>query len=174
MVLARIIDDLLDISRIQQGAPLPLHRNDNDLVGLITAILRQYETLDQTHTFVLKVNTDNPPSLKFDSDRITQVLENLFSNAVKYSTPGSTVNTTVETTDQSVIVTISDHGIGMTREEIEQIFDNFYRADQSDTSIGGLGLGMSIVKQIIESHGGQILVESTLGQGTSISFTLPA
>ena len=73
-----------------------------------------------------------------------------------------------------LMVTIADQGIGMNKEEIENIFDHFYRADQSDTSIGGLGLGMSIVKQIIESHNGSIKVESTPGKGTRIAFTLPA
>jgi signal transduction histidine kinase len=96
------------------------------------------------------------------------------SNAVKYSSPGSTISTTVGTEDDHLMITIADQGIGMSKEEAENIFDHFYRADQSDTSIGGLGLGMSIVKQIVESHGGSIEVESTPGQGTCISFTLPA
>lgn len=173
-VLARIIDDLLDISRIQKGIPLPLRLDDTDLSGLVTKIVRQHETLNQEHTFTLEIKTVNTPTPKFDGDRITQVLENLLSNAVKYSSSGSTISTTIDTANDDFIVTIADQGVGMTEEEITHIFDNFYRADQSNTSIGGLGLGMSIVKQIVESHGGTIEVKSTPGQGTSISFTLPA
>jgi PAS domain S-box-containing protein len=172
--LARIIDDLFDISRIQEGKPLPLHRYDNDLVGLVTRIHSQYQTLNPEHNFSLDISTTNPPNLKFDRDRITQILENLLNNAVKYSEPGSSINTTITSTNDQVRVTISDQGIGMSEEEATHIFDNFYRADQSDTSIGGLGLGMSIVKQIIDSHNGSIEVESAINQGTRISFTLPA
>lgn len=174
LVLARIIEDLLDISRIQKGALLPLHIANNDLIGLVSGIVLQYETLNPDHTFELKVDIENPLTINFDRDRIVQVLENLLTNAVKYSSPGSTINTTINISGKSLQVTITDNGIGMTKEEVEHIFDHFYRADQSDTSIGGLGLGMSIVKQIVESHGGTIRVESTSGQGTSISFTLPA
>jgi PAS domain S-box-containing protein len=172
--LAQIIDDLLDISRIQEGTPLPLHRTDSDLTGLVTSIVHQYEALSPEHNFTLEIRGANPLSLEFDRDRITQVLENLLSNATKYSSPDSTISTTVEIKSNHFMVTIADQGIGMSKEEIENIFDHFYRADQSDTSIGGLGLGMSIVKQIVESHGGSIEVASTPGQGTSISFTLPS
>ena len=173
LVLSRIIDDLLDISRIQKGVPLPLNRVDNDLVDLVTNIVQQYKTLSPKHIFSLEIDVDSPPSLAFDRDRITQVLENLITNAVKYSSPDSTITATINASGKYIQTTITDNGIGMTKEEVEHIFDHFYRADQSDTSIGGLGLGMSIVKQIVESHGGTIQVESTSGQGTSISFTIP-
>ncbi len=173
-VLARIIDDLLDVSRLQKGTPLPLHLNDIDLLRLVTDIVRQHETLNQDHTFTLEIKTAKLLTREFDQDRITQVLENLLSNAIKYSDSGSTISTTLDATDDNFRVTITDQGIGMTEEEMAQMFDHFYRADQSDTSIGGLGLGMSIVKQIVESHSGAIKIESTPGQGTRISFTLPA
>lgn len=172
--LARIIDDLLDISRIQKGTPLPLYRTDNDLTGLVSSLGNQYQTLNPDHKFKMEIKRDNRPNLLFDRDRIAQVLENLLSNAVKYSSPGSTITATIDAIGDTPRVSISDEGIGMSKDEIEHIFDNFYRVDQSDTSIGGLGLGMSIVKQIVQSHGGTIEVASTPGQGTCVSFTFSA
>lgn len=172
--LSRIIDDMLDISRIQEGTPLPLYRTENDLADLVIKIFNQYQTLNPEHDFLLTINADNRPKLLFDADRITQVLENLLSNAIRYSSPGSRVSATVDVVEGGGRVVIADQGIGMNSDEVEQIFENFYRADKSNTSIGGLGLGMSIVKKIIESHGGTIDVASTPGQGTRITFTLPA
>lgn len=172
--LARIIDDLLDISRIQEGTPLPLYRTENDLTDLISNLVNQYQTFNPAHKFKLEIKRDNRPNLLFDRDRIAQVLENLLSNAVKYSTPGSTITATIDAIGDNPRVSISDEGIGMSKDEIEHIFDHFYRVDQSDTSIGGLGLGMSIVKQIIQSHGGTIEVASSPGQGTCVTFTFSA
>lgn len=174
LFLSRTVDDLLDISRIQKGNPLPLHLDDNNLIELVHKIIHQYRTLYPRHDFNLEINTmTNPATLKFDQDRITQALENLLSNAVKYSRNDTPILTRIDPLDNQIQVTVTDQGIGMSAEEASHIFDHFYRADQSATSIGGLGLGMSITKQVIESHGGQIRVESSPGHGTSISFTLP-
>jgi len=171
--LARIINDLLDISRIQNGNPLPIQRTENDLTKLTEKIIRQYEILHPDRHFKLETRAANPVGLRFDHGRVTQVLENLLNNAVKYSEAGTNILTTIDVQDNRIEVSISDEGIGMTEEETAHIFDRFYRADQSDSSICGLGIGMSITKEIIESHGGQIRVDSTSGEGTSISFTLP-
>jgi PAS domain S-box-containing protein len=174
LFLSRTVDDLLDISRIQKGNPLPLHLDDDNLIGLVNKIIHQYRILYPDHHFDLEINATNPTALKFDQDRITQALENLLSNAVKHSKAVTPILTRIDSLDQQIQVTVADQGIGMSAEETAHIFDHFYRADQSATSIGGLGLGMSITKQVIESHGGQIKVDSTPGEGTSISFTLPA
>ncbi len=102
-----------------------------------------------------------------------QVLENLLSNAVKYSPRGGTIRVAGGAVGDFYEVTIEDEGIGMTPEQLERVFDKFYRADTSDTAAPGLGLGMSIVKVIIEDHGGEILVKSEPGTGTRVTFRLP-
>jgi signal transduction histidine kinase len=172
-VLSRIIDDLLDISRIQRGVSLPLHCQLEDLVGLIVQTVHQFELMKPQHRFVLDVPAQMPATISCDRDRVAQVLENLLSNAAKYSPNDSTITTSAAVDGEKLRVTVADQGIGMTPEQLARVFEKFYRADTTDTAVGGLGLGMNIVRQIVESHGGTITVESSLGAGTRASFTLP-
>jgi PAS domain S-box-containing protein len=172
-VLNRIIDDLLDLSRINQGVPLPLDCKAVEMATLVGQVVHQFELIARQHLFCLEVAAELPLDILCDRDRITQVLENLFSNAVKYSPQNSTITTTVMAAAEGIRVTVADQGIGMTSEQLECIFEKFYRADTRDTAVSGLGLGMNIARQIVEAHGGCIQVESTLGGGTRASFTLP-
>ena len=108
-----------------------------------------------------------------DTDKLQQVFDNLLSNAVKYSTSPGKISVQSKFLEDGYQIEICDQGIGMNKEELERIFDKFYRADSSNTSIGGLGIGMSIVQQIIQGHQGEIRVASTLGQGTCVTLKLP-
>ena len=100
-------------------------------------------------------------------------MENLLSNAIKFSPAGTHITISGRRTDGDFQVTVADEGIGMRPEQIARVFDKFYRADASTTAASGLGLGMSIVKSIVEAHGGRIWVESEPGRGTRVHFTLP-
>jgi len=100
-------------------------------------------------------------------------LENLLSNAIKYSPKGSLVTLTSAYQPERFDFSVVDNGIGMTPEQVEQVFEKFYRVDSSDTAVAGLGLGMSIVKQIIDSHNGSITIESAPGKGTCVKVQLP-
>ena len=95
------------------------------------------------------------------------------SNAVKYSPKGGVIVVRGEAAGDDYLVSIADQGIGMTPEQIARVFDKFYRVDASNTAIGGIGLGMSISRQIVELHGGKIRVESQPGVGTTVLFSLP-
>lgn len=172
LLLARIVSDLLDVTRIQQGVPLPLHCAPGSLPTLTRRVIDQYHTLKPGSAIHLVAPTPLP-ELVFDAERIGQVLENLLSNAVKYSPQGSPITVTLQSEPSVIRVSVTDQGIGMTAEQVARVFDKFYRADLSDTAAGGLGLGMSIARQIVESHGGSIWVESLPGVGTTVSFTLP-
>lgn len=108
-----------------------------------------------------------------DRHRIVQVLENLLSNAVKYSPEGREIILKGQESDEGWVAQVEDQGIGMSLEQLDRIFEKFYRADASDTAVGGLGLGMSIARQIVEAHGGNIQVESSEGKGTRAIFRLP-
>jgi signal transduction histidine kinase len=103
----------------------------------------------------------------------TQVFDNLISNAVKFSPAGGTINVVLQTTSGGIVVAVEDQGLGMSPEQQERVFDKFYRADSSNTAVSGLGLGMSLVKSIIEGHSGRIWVKSEAGVGTTVYFTLP-
>ena len=100
-------------------------------------------------------------------------MDNLLSNAIKYSPPKSDIQITAEMKENSCMFCVSDNGIVSRYLVVPQRVDELYRADRSDTAVSGLGLGMSIVKQIIEDHGGKISVESIVSHGTKVFFTLP-
>jgi PAS domain S-box-containing protein len=172
--LSRIIEDLLDISRIESGNPAPLDLQETDLLDLLRKKVKLFLIGDSRHTFRLDLPDKSVKSLlMIDRHRINQALDNLLSNAVKYSPKGKEILLKVREEKDGWEVRIKDEGIGMTPEQVDRIFDKFYRADASDTAISGLGLGMNITRQIIKSHGGAIRVESVEGNGTTVIFTLP-
>ncbi|PLX83082.1 MAG: hypothetical protein C0616_00810 [Desulfuromonas sp.] len=173
--LSRIIDDLLDISRIESGVPIELNREPVDLTELLGKSIRLFRAQSDSHSFHLDMADDiGLDTIKVDRYRINQVLENLLSNAVKYSAAGSEVRVGCRKVDGSIEISVADQGIGMSPEEMSRVFDKFYRADSSDTAVSGLGLGMSIAKQIVESHQGRIWVESKKGEGSVFRFSLSA
>lgn len=170
--LASLLDDLLDLSRIEAGKPLELHLDAVPVRELIEPTVLNYRMTAKTHTVEMELEE---PELTLPADRgkIGQVMENLLSNAVKYSPAGGVVQVTGERLEDSYRVSVSDRGIGMSPEEASKIFEKFYRADSTDSAIRGTGLGMTIVKGIVEAHGGEVRVESEEGVGTTACFTLP-
>lgn len=172
-VLKRLIDDLLDIGRIQIDHPLGIVPQETDLDEIIEKAVASVKVKGQQCKIIVAHNNTLPETLWIDGNRITQMLNNLLSNAIKYSPHGGTVKIQTMTDEEKVTVAIQDQGMGMTPQQVEHIFDRFYRAESSNLGITGLGLGMTIVKQIIVDHGGEISVSSHLGEGTTIAFTLP-
>lgn len=170
--LTKIVDDILDISRIEAGRGIPMNKQPTSIAPLLEKVLKRFR-LKVSQELSLEVQDGVPEALEIDSNRIVQVMENLLSNAIKYSPKESCVQVVAELEGNHCKITVSDHGIGMTPDEAVHIFDKFYRADASNTAIRGLGLGMSIVKQIVEEHQGVIWVDSSPGEGTRVYFTLP-
>ncbi|PLX92077.1 MAG: hypothetical protein C0621_10005 [Desulfuromonas sp.] len=173
IILEQIIDDLLDISRIEQGKSLLLEKEEINLAAMLQKILTAWRVRSRTHTFRLTCDDAVKHPRAFDPHKMTQVFENLLSNAVKYSPQGGEIRVVAQALETQLQIVIEDEGIGMTPSQLERIFEKFYRADQSNTAVGGLGLGMSIVKTIIEAHGGKIIVESELDHGTRIRIDFP-
>jgi PAS domain S-box-containing protein len=172
--LSHIIDDLLDISRIESGHTIALNLQETNFSELLIKIVEYHQHIDSGHILRLDLPEESEPTLlKIDRHRINQVIENLLSNAVKYSPEGKEIVLQGRIGPEGWEVRIIDQGIGMTQEQVDRVFDKFYRADASNTAIGGLGLGMSIVKQIVEVHGGSIRVESAEEKGTTVIFNLP-
>jgi PAS domain S-box-containing protein len=170
--LAQIVAEMLDLSRMQSGQVIHLCRQLGDLGQLAREVVSHYQVANDGHSFRLAVAESLQP-LEFDAAKLRQVFDNLISNAFKFSPPESEITITVEDQANEVVTTVTDQGIGMTPEQVERVFDKFYRADASATAISGLGLGMSLVRGIIEGHGGRIWVTSAPGRGTTVSFTLP-
>lgn len=169
--LSRIVRDLLDISRAEAGAAPSLQRSSFRMTRLMGRMVAQYRRCYPGHRFELSLDAPQI-DLEADPDRIAQILENLLSNAVKYS-DGGLIRVTGEVCEGFYLVRVIDQGIGMTPAEKSRIFERFFRADNSNTAVPGIGLGMNVVRYLVEAHGGEIFVESEPGRGTSVSFTLP-
>lgn len=172
LALGRLVGDLLDIARIEAGHALRLQRSPWPLREIIRQAAPLMRSEFPRHLFRVRVKDPGEP-LYVDRDKIGQVLENLLSNAIKYSPEGTLVRVAGRKAGRCYVVLIKDQGVGMTPEQLTRIFDKFYRADASNRAVGGIGLGMSIAKSIVEAHGGEIRVRSRPGRGTSVAFTLP-
>lgn len=170
--LAKIVNDLLDISRIESGKGYSLHKVQCDFNEMIKEIISYYDKQVEKHTFKISLpsKTEEP---FLDKDKIEQVLKNIIDNAIKYSPKGDEIRITCIKENNNVKVSVKDQGIGMTSKQVDKIFDKFYRADTSDSAPTGTGLGMTLVKHLVEAHGGKVWVESELGKGTAASFTIP-
>ena len=172
-VLANLVNDLLDISRLEAGKPLPLDIEDVAIKPLLEKLVKHYRLLAPKQLFEVTWEENLPKFVEADNGKLEQVLENLLSNAVKYSAEGSLIHICGERVDGYCQITVSDQGIGMTSDQQDRVFDKYYRADYSDTASKGIGLGMSIARQIVEQHGGAIWLKSSVGVGTQVTFTVP-
>jgi two-component system OmpR family sensor kinase/two-component system sensor histidine kinase BaeS len=174
VVLTRLVADLRDLALAEAGQ-LRLERK---LFSLSDMIVQVTEGLDvQAHekevTLKLEAAADLP-KVQADEQRITQVLFNLMSNALRHTPVGGTITISTELREERVLVSVRDTGAGIPPEDLPHVFERFYRADRSRArNTGGSGLGLTIAKQIVEAHGGQIWAQSWLGAGSTFAFSLP-
>ena len=167
------MDDLLDVGRIQIGRSLGVVLKEAQLNEVLEKVVGSLRVKNEWHGITVVHTNPLPERCWFDPGRITQVLYNLLSNAIKYSPQGGAIEIQTTTAPETVSFAIVDQGQGMSPELVDNVFDRFYRGEADDAKTHGLGLGMGIVKQIIEDHGGEIVVKSSLGKGTTVTFTLP-
>lgn len=171
--LERLLNDLLDLTRLERGT-LEIHPRRCDLV----AICREAadEQMAASGRVVTLALPDGPVEVEADAGRISQVLANLLTNAVKYSQPDTAVTVALSHCEREVRVSVRDEGPGIPEESLAHLFERFYRVPgvyaQSGSS-GGLGLGLFISKTLIEQHGGRMDAESEWGSGSTFAFTLP-
>ncbi len=171
-VLASIVDELLLLSQLQEGRPMRLEKVPLRVRELLEAEIRQQSLVSSRHSFEFD-GDEEEIELQANHAKIMQVLDNLISNAIKYSPEGGPVRLGYSRQGRSCRIYVEDEGIGMTPKQLTQVFERFYRADRSNTAVGGLGLGMGIAKSIVEAHGGEIWADSEFGKGTRVSFTIP-
>ncbi len=171
--LGRIIDDLGIVDRLEEGENLQIIQEEHDLLKTVKHVCDVY----QLRFPDLPLHVDLPEGsliLSFDEIRISQVLDNLLSNAVKYSNDiHDVIDVSVVEEKTQVLICIRDEGIGMTSDEIRYIYNKFFRAQTDKSNVGGLGLGMAIVKNIVESHNGTIDIISQRKVGTTVTVALP-
>jgi PAS domain S-box-containing protein len=170
--LATLVSDLLDVSKMETGAAVVVSPKLINPGHIFREIIDYWQGAAANHDISL-VQPKMWPDIKADPDRLKQVLNNLLSNSVKYSPNGDKITTSVRLNPGNIHVSIKDQGIGMSIDELKHLFEKFWRADASAVAVEGTGLGMVIVKHIIEAHGGKIWVSSRKGAGTRVNFTLP-
>jgi signal transduction histidine kinase len=170
-----LVLDLLDLARVDLG--VDLQREPCDVFALLNSVVEEFRPQAEAKGHTLTVRREGMGSAleaTADDSRLRQVARNLIGNAVKYTPPGGRVAVTAEARGNTVQVTVQDTGIGIPPADLPHIFDRFYRVQTDATrDIEGNGLGLAIVKAIVEQHAGQIAVESTVGQGSRFSFSLP-
>lgn len=176
--MERLVSDLLDVSRIQQGR-LDLHPESCDLTALGATVFGRLDSNGEwTAAHTVAFDAPEPVRGVWDCTRLDQVLTNLVSNALKYSPQGGEVRLAIgwdrATEPPTATIAVSDHGHGIPEEEHETIFQPFSRGAAKGSAIGGTGLGLYIVRQIVAGHGGTITVASTPGQGSTFTVRLPA
>ncbi len=170
--LTGLIENLLDASRLQAGA-LKLNLSDVALDKLAAQLADKFRTQTDRHTFVVEFPPDFPP-VRGDEERLRQVISNLLSNAIKYSPGGGAIQVKGRVEPERVIVAVNDEGMGLPTEELEKVFERFYRADTAATKRAqGAGLGLFLAKAVVEAHGGQIWAASEAGRGATFSFSIP-
>ena len=162
--LEKIVDNLLDLSQIDSGQ-LRLDMQPADVGRLAKAVLKSREIQTAQHRFVH--DFDEALIAVIDRKRIEQVLRNLLSNAIKYSPEGGTITVRGYKENEQLVIQVSDQGIGIPQEDLEQVFERFYRVENKVTQkVGGVGLGLAVCRSIVEAHGGRIWAESTHGHGS--------
>ena len=173
--LTRLVNDLLDLSRIETGT-VQWRREEVSMNAVIGISLDAILPLLQKKGLVLKTAVAEAlPTISGDRDRLVQVMNNLLSNAVKFTPSGGVITVTAHQEGQEIVVSVEDTGAGIPAEDIDSIFDKFHRSrDQIMLQTEGTGLGLTIARQIVEYHGGAILVSSVYKAGTTMTFTIPA
>ncbi len=175
--MSKLIDDLFELAQLDSGY-LNLDFEWIDLSDLISDTLESFAARANTQGVVLEGTVDPQIDLVWaDPEKLSRILDNLVSNALRYTASSGTISLQAEVDESLTIIQVSDSGSGILPEDLPHLFDRFYRGEKSRTRDkgldGGVGLGLAIVKGLVEAHGGEISVKSDLGQGTTFSFNLP-
>ncbi len=169
--LTRLVQDLLDLARIRAGS-IKLDLNLLDAGKLVHDVTAEFSVVAEDRK--IGVETDEGLFIQGDHDRMRQVLINLLSNAVKFTDPNGEIQITAKREGGQAVISVQDNGIGIPETEIKHIFEKFYRVDGSrNTATGGTGLGLAVVKELVELHKGKVSAWSSPGKGTEITFSLP-
>ena len=172
--LLELINDVLDLSKIEAGR-VHLRRELFDFSSVLEESMASIRPQGQSKSQIFETSVAKPLPLEADPLRVKQVLVNLLSNAVKFTPEGGRIGVEARSEGEEVWVTVSDTGIGIPKDEHQTVFDMFYQVSETTKGVReGTGLGLAITKRLVEEHGGRIWVDSTPGQGSRFTFTIPA
>jgi signal transduction histidine kinase len=169
--LSRLVDDLLDVTRFTRGQ-FELTREQVDLRPTLEDVVSRFRMLSPRHSLRLEMDEGSYEGY-WDPERLEQVLNNLISNAIKYSPEGGEVLVWARHEGNHLTMGVRDQGVGIADEDQEQLFERFYRGSAEGKAVKGLGLGLYVTRRIVEAHGGTVAVHSKLGEGSEFTFTLP-
>ena len=175
--MMRMVTDLLHLSRID-NATSHLDVELINFTAFITFILNRFDKIraqDEEKKYeIVRDYPINSVWVEIDTDKMTQVIDNILNNAIKYSPDGGKITVSMKTTDDQMILSISDQGLGIPKEDLPKIFDRFYRVDKARSRAqGGTGLGLAIAKEIVKQHNGFIWAKSEYGKGSTFTIVLP-
>lgn len=174
--LARLVQQMLDLSRMENRTT-PMQIQKVNILPFVERIVSSQQQLFTKHSLELRFNDETQGrnvTIDIDPDMITEAIINIMSNAMRYTPEGGWVVVKLACDRREVLIAVSDTGIGIAKEDLSRIFNRFWRADASRArEAGGLGVGLSLTKQIIERHGGYIAVDSEVGKGTTFTIHLP-
>lgn len=172
--LLRLIDDIVQISTIESGK-LHLDRKPTDILSLIEQVL----SLNRPMAERKQINIDliahsGLPAISVDSTKMYRVIDNLLTNAIKFSSPGDIVKVRLHTLGESINISVQDQGPGIPAHELKTVFKVFRQGRSANVAkVAGAGLGLAIAKRIVEAHGGKLLLESKIGKGSTLTVALP-
>ncbi|HWL25155.1 MAG TPA: cell wall metabolism sensor histidine kinase WalK [Ureibacillus sp.] len=171
--MIRLVNDLLQLSKMD-SREYTLNKEFVEFNKFFNRIIDRFEMSKSQSVEFKRYLSDNSYFVEIDTDKLTQVIDNIISNAMKYSPDGGNIRFGVTVQENLLKVMISDDGMGIPKENVGRIFERFYRVDRARSrAMGGTGLGLAIAKEMIEAHGGNIWAESEEGVGTTVFFTLP-
>ncbi|WP_416148037.1 cell wall metabolism sensor histidine kinase WalK [Salipaludibacillus sp. HK11] len=172
--MIRLVNDLLQLSKMDSKDYQVIMGSIN-ATTFVNQVIDRFEmaTKNQDIQFIRRI-PDKSIAVSGDRDKLTQLLDNIVSNAIKYSPEGGKITCTLKTEKERIVISVKDEGVGIPKDNLSHVFDRFYRVDKARSrNLGGTGLGLAIAKEIAEAHGGSIWVSSEWGKGTMFSFTLP-
>lgn len=169
--LMKLVEDLLDMARLEANQ-LELYPKVYNVSEQVRVVIAKMEPELSKHQVEIQLINDKDVYVIADQDRIHQVLVNLLQNALQFSQRSSKIDVAIKTTTEEACISICDYGFGMKQEDLQFIWERFYKKEKARTYKGGTGIGLSIVKHIIDSHQATIDVDSKLGEGTTFTFTL--
>ncbi|MTT31081.1 cell wall metabolism sensor histidine kinase WalK [Terrilactibacillus sp. BCM23-1] len=171
--MIRLVNDLLQLSKLD-AKDYSITTQRTDFIAFCNHIVDRFEMSKRQNIHFVRKLPKKPIYVDIDRDKMTQVIDNIYSNAMKYSPEGGSITLKVTQKGQYLKVCISDEGVGIPKENLSKVFIRFYRVDKARSrKLGGTGLGLAIAKEMIEAQGGEIWAESEWNKGTSILFTLP-
>lgn len=170
--LRSLVNDLLDLSKIESGR-IDLEFTNVDVAFLLDKAIATLKIQAEDKNITLKIE-DLPtlPKVKLDANKILWVLTNLIANAIRYTDNGGEIKLAAKHRNNWVYISVQDNGAGIPKEFKNKIFDKFVQV-KTEKDVGGSGLGLAICKEMVKAHGGTIWVDSTLGEGSTFTFTVP-